>query len=165
MVDPFGFVICFRDSTAKLGEHTTVYQFATIEGDVTTGRYCVIGSNAWVGRGTVMGDHVRVQHGTFICRNTKIGDRVFLGPNVTLTDDKYPHCNNHGYDAQPPVLDDDCSIGAGAVICPGVRIGKNATVGAGAVVTHDVADGQTVVGVPAYPFRETVVVNLAMRSV
>src|SRR3990167_8928728 len=113
------------------------------------GKDCVVGSCAWIGKNVTMGNGVRIQHGVFIPHGTTIGHRVFIGPNVTLTDDRYPVAGNVAYTAEPPILEDDCSIGAAAVILPGVRIGKGAMVGAGAVVTKDVPAYTTVVGVPA----------------
>ena len=47
------------------------------------------------------------------------------------------------------VLDDDCWIGAGAILLPGITVGKMAIVGAGSVVTKDVTDNSVVAGVPA----------------
>jgi len=126
-----------------------IWSGAVVEKGVVTGPGCVIGSNAYVGEGSVLGEAVRIQHGAFITRNTKIGDYVFIGPNVTLTDDKYPRVNNPEYKAEPPVLEHHCSIGAGAVILPGIRIGHHGRVGAGAVVTHNVDPWVLVVGVPA----------------
>lgn len=150
-IDPFGMNLYYKASDAHLGEGTKVWQFATIESGVVTGKRCVIGSCAWVGQDTVMGDDVHIQHGAFIPRRTKIGNRVFIGPNVSLTDDKYPRVANPGYMANPPILDDDCVIGAGAVICPGVHLWEGSMVAAGAVVTHDVPAFTRVAGVPARP--------------
>ena len=98
-----------------------------------------------------MGDNVRIQHGAFIPNGTVIGHRVFIGPNVSLTDDRYPRAGNVDYVALPPILEDDCALGAGAIILPGVRVGKGAMVGAGAVVVDDVPAFTTVVGCPARP--------------
>ena len=67
-----------------------------------------------------------------------IGERVFIGPRVVMTDDKWPRAGNAAYEAQPPVIEDDAVVGAGAVLLPGVRIGRRAMVGAGAIVTKDV---------------------------
>ena len=66
-----------------------------------------------------------------------------------MTDDKYPKAGNHAYRPEPPTLKDHCSIGAGAVLLPGIVIGEGATVGAGAVVARNVRPFATVVGVPA----------------
>lgn len=109
----------------------------------------MIGSNVYVGMHTVMGENVRIQHGAFLVRRMKIGDRVFIGPNATFTDDRHPVVNNPRYRPEPPVLEDDVNVGANATILPGVRLGKGCTVGAGAVVTRDVAPYTTVVGNPA----------------
>ena len=139
---------CSIDPRSHLSD-AVVWPYATIEANVTVGTGCVIGSCAWIGRSTVMGDNVRVQHGAFICRGSEIGHRVFIGPNATLTDDRYPIVNNPHYAACPPIIEDDVAIGASAVICPGVRVRRGTTVGAGAVVTQDTAEDSTVVGIPA----------------
>ena len=148
-VDPFGFNLYYKAASAVLGEGTKVWNFATVEDNVVTGRDCVIGSNAWIGRGTIMGDNVRVQHGVFIARNSVLGSDIFLGPYAILCDDARPKAGNTAYKAEPPVLEDGCSLGAGCIILPGVRIGKGATVGAGAIVTKDVEPNTLVVGNPA----------------
>jgi UDP-2-acetamido-3-amino-2,3-dideoxy-glucuronate N-acetyltransferase len=130
------------------GADCTVWQGATICNDVTLGKGVVIGSNAWIGKGCKIGDYTRIQHGAFIPNYTLIGRSVFIGPNVTLTDDKYPKVGKL-YKPEPPILEDDCSIGAAAVLLPGVRISRGAMVGAGAVVTQDIPQFSTVMGVPA----------------
>lgn len=136
------------DPRAHLGEGTHVWNNANL-GEIKTGRGCVIGSNVYIGKGSKLGSNVHVQHGAFLPNNTKVGDNVFIGPNVTMTDDKYPTAGNSEYTAQPPTLDDGCSIGAGSILLPGVRIGHDALVGAGSVVTRDVKPYAIVKGNPA----------------
>jgi len=140
---------CSIHPGADLAEDCQVYQFATICDGAKIGHNTVVGSGAWVGKQARIGAGTRIQHGAFIPNKTIIGERVFIGPNCTLTDDRYPQAGNQAYVPLPPILRDGCSIGAGAVILPGVRIGEGAMVGAGAVVTQDVAAGTTVVGCPA----------------
>lgn len=140
------------DPRAHLGDGTHVWNNANI-GEIETGPKCVIGSCVYIGRGSKLGANVHIQHGSFIPNNTKIGDDVFIGPNVTMTDDKYPQVNNRDYTAQPPVLEDACSIGAGSILLPGVRIGAHSLVGAGSVVTRDVKPYALVKGNPAKPVR------------
>lgn len=134
--------------TIHVGRGCTIWTFATICADTTVGNECVIGAGVWIGRGCQIGDGTRIQTGAFIPNDTVIGKGVFIGPNVTMTDDKYPRAGAP-YEPNPPFLHDGCSIGAGAVILPGVRIGFGAVVGAGAVVTQDVAAHTTVLGCPA----------------
>jgi UDP-2-acetamido-3-amino-2,3-dideoxy-glucuronate N-acetyltransferase len=143
--------INFIDKRAIIGEGTSVWHFSVILAGVMIGRDCSIGSHAEIGRGTLIGDNTRIGHGVFLPPNSQVGESVFIGPCVVFTDDKHPRVNEPGtdYNAQPPVIGDGAAIGAGAVILPGVKIGKQARIGAGAIVTRDVADFEHVRGEPA----------------
>ena len=135
-------------TSVKFGLRCIIWQFSTICHDTVLGDDVVIGSNAWIGKHCTIGSGTRIQHGAFIPNGTVVGEKVFIGPNATLTDDKYPRAGEP-YHANPPVLECGCSIGAGAVILPGVTVGRGSTVAAGAVVTKDVDACITVRGVPA----------------
>lgn len=139
-----------------LGDQSKVWAFANIEDGVTIGSGCAIGSHTYVGSGARLGDGVRVQSFVSICRGAILEDGVFVSPHVCITDDKHPRAGNPGYDAQPPILRKGCSIGASALIMPGIEIGEGAMVGAGAVVTHNVPAGAVVMGVPAKPRLQVV---------
>ncbi len=134
---------------AVLGASVVVWAFTTICGETHIHDHSVIGSNCFIGRDCRIGFGVHIQHGCFIPNGTVIEDCVFIGPNVTLTDDRYPRAGNVAYEPEAPALREGCSIGAGAVILPGVTIGRGAMIGAGAVVTRDVPDNDTVRGEPA----------------
>ncbi len=96
-----------------------------------------------------------IKNGVFIYDGMRIGNDVFIGPNVTFTNDKYPNSKNKSYTRLQTWVEDGASIGGGAVILPGIRVGACAIVGAGAVVVKDVLPGVTVVGNPARPLKIT----------
>ncbi|MFC7132389.1 MULTISPECIES: acyltransferase [Salinibaculum] len=114
----------------ELGDGVKIDAFVYIEEDVI------------VGAGTT------IRPFSFIPTGVTLGKDVFVGPNVTFTNDKYPSVNGD-WELLEMTVKDGAAIGAGAVIGPGVTIGKDATVGAGAVVLDDVPAGATVVGNPA----------------
>ena len=142
---------------ARLGCNVKIWSGAVIGQWVTIGDDCVIGSNAYVGWGTTMGRGCRLQHGVFLPNHSNLGNNVFIGPNATFTDDRYPRVGNVNYKPLPPTIKDWASIGAGATILPGITIGEHAMVGAGAVVTKDVPPHHVVAGNPARPVVHTTI--------
>lgn len=124
---------------------------------------CRIGDETRIGpfveiqAGAVVGARCKIQSHTFICEGVEIADEVFVGHGVMFINDRRPRATTDAGDQQGPsdwtleqtVVERRASIGSGAVILCGVRIGEAALVGAGAVVTRDVAPGATVVGSPA----------------
>jgi UDP-2-acetamido-3-amino-2,3-dideoxy-glucuronate N-acetyltransferase len=110
---------------------------------------CNICSHCFIENDVVIGDRVTVKSGVQLWDGLRVGNDVFIGPNATFTNDKHPRSQNTEFKLAMTWIADGASIGAGAVILPGVRIGSCAMVGAGAVVMHDVPPGATVVGNPA----------------
>ncbi len=76
----------------------------------------------------------------------RIKDNVFIGPNVSFTNDKYPRSKQYPSEFLRTTIKKGASIGAGAVILPGITIGENALIGAGSIVTKDVCDNAKVIG-------------------
>lgn len=142
---PFNFI----DESAEIGPDTIVWHFVTILANVRIGKQCSIGSHAEIGAGSVIGDHSRISAHVFLPSNSEVGERVFIGPGVVCTDDRHPRAGNFSYQAEPPIIESGCSIGAGAILLPGVRIGAGALIGAGAIVTRDVPAHEHVRGEPA----------------
>lgn len=116
-------------------------------GACTIGSGCIIHSHVWIGDGVVIGNRVKIQAFSFIPQGVTIEDDVFIGPRVTFTNDKNPP--SHGVGWEPILVRSGASIGAGAIILPGITIGRGAKIGAGSVVTKDVPDFTLVYGVPA----------------
>lgn len=116
--------------------------------------FCVYGQNIY------LGDHVylNVQCTILDCNTVTIGHHVMIGPNVqiyTAAHDLRAAARIQGWEvARPVVIEDNVWIGGGAILLPGVTIGRNAVVGAGAVVTRSVPANMVVAGNPARVLRE-----------
>lgn len=95
----------------------------------------------------LVGNGVSIQTGVYIPTNSRVGDGVFLGPWVVLTNDKY--MGRGALTLRGPIIEPGARVGANATILPGVRIGEDSLVGAGAVVTRNVPPRTVVFGVPA----------------
>lgn len=134
---------------AEIGEGTVVRDHVNLY-KCRIGRNCKIESFVYIEEGVTVGDDCKIKPHVYLPTGVVIEDRVFLGPNVTFTNDKYPHAKGD-WRLLKTVVEHGASIGAHSVILPGVRIGRDAVVGAGSVVTTDIPKGATVCGNPARP--------------
>ena len=130
-----------------IGQSTNVWQFVVILKDAVIGERCNICANVFIENDVVIGNNVTVKCGVQLWDGMRVEDDVFIGPNATFCNDKFPKSGNHGFERLNTVIKKGASIGANATILPGVTIGENAMIGAGAIVTKDVPAGSTVKGV------------------
>ncbi len=143
-VHPMG--ICESD---RVGEGSRIWAFAHVLPGAVIGRDCNICDHVFVENDVIVGDRVTVKCGVQLWDGARIADDVFIGPNVTFSNDRYPRSKQYPEEFLSTVVHQGASIGAGAVLLPGVTIGRNAMVGAGAVVTRSVPPNAVVVGNPA----------------
>ena len=135
--------------TTDVGFDTKIWQFTVILKQAKIGHNCNINSHCFIENDVVIGDNVTVKCGVYIWDGISIENNVFIGPNVTFTNDKKPVSKVYPHNFLRTLIMEGASIGAGAVILPGLSIGRRAMIGAGAVVTHDVPDDGDVYGNPA----------------
>ena len=133
----------------NIGEGTRIWQFSVVLDGARLGKNGNICAHTFIENDVVVGDNVTVKCGVQLWDGLRVGNNVFIGPNVTFCNDKHPKSGNHDFECLQTVIEDDVSIGANATILPGLKLGKGCVVGAGAVVTKDVKPGVTVVGNPA----------------
>jgi len=143
-------------SDVKLGKNVRIHDFTNLYG-------CEIGDDVKIGtfveiqKGAKIGNRCKVSSHTFICEGVVLEDDVFIGHNVTFTNDRYPRATN-GEGQLKSEADWDCigtlvksgaSIGSGATLLCGITVGENALIGAGSVVTKNVPPNSVVAGNPA----------------
>lgn len=126
----------------KIGGNTNIWQFCVVLEGAQIGENCNICSHCFIENDVVVGNNVTIKCGVQLWDGITIEDNVFVGPNVTFCNDKYPKSRNKEFELEKIVVKKGASIGAGAVILPGVIIGENAMVAAGSIVTKSVKDGE-----------------------
>jgi acetyltransferase-like isoleucine patch superfamily enzyme len=140
----------------KLGKNVRLHDFVNLYG-------CEIADDVKIGtfveiqKGVKIGSRCKISSHTFICEGVTLEDEVFIGHNVTFTNDRYPRATSRGGQLQTEadwkcirtLVKRGASIGSGTTLLCGVIIGENAMVGAGSVVTKDVPPGAVVAGNPA----------------
>jgi UDP-2-acetamido-3-amino-2,3-dideoxy-glucuronate N-acetyltransferase len=134
---------------AAIGPGTRVWQFAVVLGGARIGADCNLNAHTLVEGGSVIGDRVTLKSGVYVWDGVTLDDDVFCGPNATFTNDRQPRSRQRPERYERTLVRRGASIGAGAVILPGVTIGEGAMIGAGSVVTRDVPAGETWAGNPA----------------
>lgn len=133
----------------QVGEGTRIWAFAHVLPGAQLGRECNICDHVFIENDVIIGDRVTVKCGVQLWDGVQLGNDVFLGPNATFTNDKFPRSKQYPDSFARTVVEDGASIGANATILPGITIGAGAMVGAGAVVTRSVPPRAIVVGNPA----------------
>lgn len=162
VVDP---ATTWIEEDVEVGQDTTLHPFTVIQSGVRIGRNCVVGPFAHLRQGTVLADAAEVGNFTEV-KNSRLGPGsrakhlsyvgdATLGSGVNVGAGTI-FANYDGTRKHPSVLGDEVFVGSGTVFVAPVKLGDRARTGAGAVVTAgtEVPAGETVVGVPARPYRK-----------
>jgi len=142
------------DNRAKAGEGCSIWHWVHIREESKIGDNVTIGANAYIDHHVEIGSNSKIGNGALIYYPAKLGEGVFIGPQAMLINDKHPRAideegNKLGVDdweALGVIIEKGASIGAGAIILPGIRVGAYSMIGAGTVVSKDVPAYTTVVG-------------------
>lgn len=132
-----------------IGVGSKVWAFAHVLPGAQIGIDANICDGVFIENDVVLGDRVTVKCGVQLWDGLRVQDDVFIGPNATFANDRFPRSKQTPDAFLQTTLRKGASIGAGAVILPGVTVGEEAMVGAGAVVTQDVPARVKVAGNPA----------------
>jgi UDP-2-acetamido-3-amino-2,3-dideoxy-glucuronate N-acetyltransferase len=145
--------------TEQVGEGSQIWAYAHVMSGASVGKNCNVGDHCFIEAGAFVGDNVTLKNGNMVWEGVTLEEGVFVGPHVFFTNDLYPrsprmppppkrYAKKENW-LRPTLVRRGSTLGAGAVILPGVIIGQYGMVAAGAIVTRDVPPFALVRGNPA----------------
>ena len=143
---------CIIYTNSRIGNQVEFGHTVMVREQTEIGNNCTVGTNSVIEGHVKIGSRVSIQSMVFIPLYTTVEDDVFLGPNCKLTNDKY--VMRKEFELIGPTIKKKASIGANAVIMPGVVVNEGAIIGAGAVVTKNVPAYTIYTGVPAKVYKK-----------
>jgi len=135
--------------SSQIGKNTKIWQFCVVLGGAQIGENCNICMNVFIENNVVIGNNVTVKCGVQLWDGLRVEDDVFIGPNVTFTNDLIPRSKQRHAEFLETILKRGASIGANSVVVAGRTIGEYALIGAGSVVTKDIPPHTVWYGNPA----------------
>jgi acetyltransferase-like isoleucine patch superfamily enzyme len=134
--------------TKNIGKDTVVWQYTVILPDAVIGRNCNINALCFIENDVFIGNNVTIKCGVYLWNGITIEDDVHIGPSVVFSNDLYPR-SKHSFSLLKTTIRKGASVGANAVIIPGITIGAYALIGAGSVVTKNIPANTIWMGNPA----------------
>ena len=134
---------------AYIGENTKVWINVQIREQASIGDNCIISKDVYIDHAVHIGRRCKIQNSVSVYAGVTMKDDIFVGPNVSFTNDKIPRAFNQEWKITPTLVEHGVSIGANATIVCGVTLGEYCMVAAGSVVTKDVPPYSLVMGNPA----------------
>jgi acetyltransferase-like isoleucine patch superfamily enzyme len=127
------------------GKDIVIWNYVVIGDNTKIGDGTRVGSFCDIGKDVIVGKNCIVQAHVTISNECRLGNNVFIGPNSSLLNDKFPHSKC----LTPSIIEDNVIVGGCVTILPNVTIGKDSVIAAGSVVTKDVPRETVVKGVAA----------------
>jgi len=138
-----------------IGHNTMIGEHTSIRENCTIGHHVVIGRSCTFHDGLTIGNYVRMMCSIHISSGWVFEDDVMVaGGAIFVNDEVAGHFGDNEPSWLPGVIRRGASIGAGAIIMPGIEVGECSLVASGAVVTKDVPPRKIVVGVPARVLKD-----------
>lgn len=142
---------------ATIGAGTKIWAQVQVREGAIIGENCIFGKGTYIDKDVRIGDNCKLQNGVYVFHGMDLESGVFLGPGVMLLNDKHPRAINPDgslkseadWQVSRGVIGHGAAVGGGAVVLPGVKVGRWALVGSGSVVTRNVPDRGVVFGNPA----------------
>lgn len=138
------------DCQTKVPESTNIWQFCVVLPKVVIGENCNICSHCFIENDVIIGNNVTIKCGVQIWDGIRVEDNVFIGPNVTFTNDRFPRSKQYPEVFENTIIRKGASLGAGTTVLCGIEIGENAMIGAGSVVTKNIPANELWMGNPAH---------------
>jgi UDP-2-acetamido-3-amino-2,3-dideoxy-glucuronate N-acetyltransferase len=136
--------------STQIGPGSRVWAFSHVLPGARIGRDANICDHVFIENEVIVGDRVTIKCGVQLWDGVRLEDDVFIGPNVTFSNDPFPRSKQRPTQFVQTLVRSGASIGSNATIRPGITIGANALVSDGAVVTRDVPPNAIVAGNPAH---------------
>lgn len=154
MIHPLANCMC-----ENIPESTNIWQFCVIFPHAQIGEDCNICSHCLIENEAVVGNNCTIKCGVQLWDGIILEGNVFIGANVTFTNDLYPRSKNEDWTLMKTIVRKGATIGAGSTILPGLEIGENAMVGAGSVVTKNIPAGEVWAGNPSKQLNNSKIMN------
>lgn len=122
----------------SIGDNTNIWQFCVIFKNAIIGKNCNICANVLVEDDVIIGDNVTVKSGVQLWNGVRVEDYVFIGPNVTFTNEHFSRSKQYPDHFEQTIIKEWASLGANCTIIAGNTIGAFSLIGAGSVVTKDI---------------------------
>jgi acetyltransferase-like isoleucine patch superfamily enzyme len=139
----------FVENNVHIGDNSKIWHYCQVREGAVLGRDVSLGKGVFIDKDVKIGDGSRIQNGVSVYHGVRIREWVFIGPNVTFTNDRFPRAGARQWKLSETILMPGCSIGAGSIINCDITIGSFALVGAGSVVTESIPPFHMAYGLPS----------------